>query len=141
MTAVYLDANALIRFVETEDELFDVLLDAARLREGRLCTSEFTLAEVLVMPLRNNDDAMRTIYEALFASESEVEIIPVDRAVLCRSAKLRAFAGGKAPDAIHVATAILAGCSIFVSSDQRIVLPHDMRRVDADAVAHEGIWD
>lgn len=134
MPSVYLDANALIRFVETPDELFDTLLDLIRDGGHRLCTSEFTLAEVMVMPLRTGNTELQSIYETLFADGGELDILPVDRAVLRRSAELRADLGNRAPDAIHVATAVLAGCTTFISSDQRIRLPAGTRRFDAEAV-------
>ncbi|MCV9937649.1 PIN domain-containing protein [Boseaceae bacterium BT-24-1] len=141
MTSVYLDANAIIRFVETDDDLFDSLLDHTRDGENRLCTSEFTLAEVLVLPLRENNIELLSVYETLFAADNEIDIMPVDRAILRRSAELRATLGNKAPDAIHIATAVLAGCSVFISSDLRIHLPDGMRRIDAEAVREMNIWE
>lgn len=138
MTSIYLDTNALIRLVETEDDLFDRLLDNVRDQGDRLCTSEFTLAEVLVIPLRENDVEKVGVYETLFADESAIAVIPVDRAVLRRSAELRAEDRGKAPDAIHVATAALSGCRILVSSDQRLRLPPGMTRVGTDDVLDIG---
>lgn len=141
MTSVYLDANAIIRFVETDDDLFDSLLDHTRDGETRLYTSEFTLAEVLVLPLRENNTELLSVYETLFGVVNEIDIIPVDRAILRRSAELRATLGNKAPDAIHSATAALAGCSVFISSDLRIHLPDGMRRIDAEAVREMNIWE
>ncbi|MEI5667617.1 PIN domain-containing protein [Bosea sp. CCNWLW174] len=141
MTSVYLDANAIIRFVETDDDLFDSLLDHTRDGEKRLYTSEFTLAEVLVLPLRENNTELLSVYETLFGVDNEIDIIPVDRAILRRSAELRATLGNKAPDAIHIATAALAECSVFISSDLRIHLPDGMRRIDAEAVREMNIWE
>ena len=141
MTSVYLDANAIIRFVETDDDLFESLLDHIRNGANRLCTSEFTLAEVLVLPLRENDIELLSVYETLFAADSEMDIVPVDRATLRRSAELRATLGNRAPDAIHIATAELTGCAVFISSDLRIHLPDGMRRIDAEAVREINIWE
>lgn len=134
MIAAYLDANAIIRFVETDDDLLGILLERARRGALRLCTSEFTLAEVLVLPIRENNIELLEIYEELFSPGGDIDIVPVDRAILRRSAELRATFGSRAPDAIHVATAALAECSIFVSSDLRIHLPEGIGRIDAEAV-------
>jgi len=60
---------------------------------------------------------------------------PVSRSVLFETVALRATkATGKLklPDAIHLATAILGGCRLFVSRDRAIPMPTGMRRVEAD---------
>ncbi len=52
--SAYLDANAVIGAVERDDELqFNTLVDLAGIAEFH--TSEFTLHEVLVLPLRRGD--------------------------------------------------------------------------------------
>jgi predicted nucleic acid-binding protein len=60
---------------------------------------------------------------------------PVSRTVLLETVKLRATrATGKLklPDAIHLTTAVLSGCRMFVSRDRGIPMPEGMQRVEAD---------
>ena len=141
VTIAYLDANAIIRFVEADDDLFESILHRVRGGTLRLCTSEFTLAEVLVLPLRELNDELAAVYETLLSTDGELEIVPLSRAVLRKSAELRAGSRSKAPDAIHVATAVLSDCTVFVSSDQRLHLPPTIRRIDADRVRGPENWD
>jgi len=62
----------------------------------------------------------------------------VSRTVLLETVALRATrvtAKMKLPDAIHLATAVLSGCRLFVSRDRGIPMPKGMRRVEADAAS------
>jgi len=118
--SVYVDACVLIYAVEKVPPyctLLQPLWDAARLGHCLICTSELTLAEVLVKPLREGDALMRDLFrETILASEG-TDPIPVTRSVLEKAAEIRAIAGLRTPDAIHVASAQSAGCSCLVTND------------------------
>ena len=130
----YLDTNAIIRFVESEDEGLLFLFEKAASGQLRLITSELTLAEVLVSPLKEGDAKPAEIYEEFLTDGTSLEVRPVDRATLRKSAQIRATLGNKGPDAIHIATALLADCSILVSSDQRLRLPSGLAQVGLDHI-------
>ena len=122
---VYIDANVFIYAIEDHTtystparELFG-MLDAG-LAQG--LTSELTLAEVLVLPLRQNNYQLVTAHEMLLSTRTVVAQ-PVTRAILRKAAEIRAQTGQKLPDAIHAATAIAAGCTVVVSQDQRLYAP------------------
>lgn len=136
-TKVYLDSNAIIRFAESDEEQIANLYQYASGRNLSLFTSELTLAEVLVAPIREKDDELATAYKIFLRSDPILKVVPVDRPVLERSAELRARYGGKGPDAIHCATADLCGCEVMVSSDKRLRLPEGILRVaveEADTI-------
>jgi predicted nucleic acid-binding protein len=129
---VYLDANVLIYL--TEGTVAHRTSVAAKLRpfEAAACrftTSELTLAEVLVHPIRADDDALIAVYEKLF--DDFVRPEPITREVLYLAAQLRANTPGqRMPDAIHVATAILLDAGVFASGDRGIRnLPAAMQQV------------
>jgi predicted nucleic acid-binding protein len=44
-------------------------------------------------------------------------LVPITRTVLERALSLRATYRIRTPDAIHAATALLAGCALFVTND------------------------
>ncbi|GGE09725.1 hypothetical protein GCM10011390_31020 [Aureimonas endophytica] len=46
--------------------------------------------------------------------------------------RIRASFGGKAPEAIQVASASLAGCRLIVASDKRLRTPPEIRRVGVE---------
>jgi predicted nucleic acid-binding protein len=52
--------------------------------------------------------------------------MPVERAILLRAARLRCELHLKLPDAIHVASAVAAGCDLFLSNDHRLRVPDGM---------------
>ncbi len=135
---VYFDANAIIRLLEHRDAPLLRLLDRMKERAAAICTSEISLAEVLVVPLREKDRRLIDSYETFLRGSAGIVVASVSRNVLRLSAELRATMGGKSPDAIHVATAMLNGCKLVVSSDQRLRVAPDIRRVaieDLDGLA------
>jgi predicted nucleic acid-binding protein len=139
-TSIYLDANAVIRFIEGENDGLIFLLESSAIDPLHLYTSELTLAEVLVGPLKRGQQKLVGLYEAFLISDDTLTVVPVDRAVLRASAEVRAILGNKGPDAIHVATAVRAACSVFISSDDRIKLPDGIKQVRIDDIANRDAW-
>jgi len=122
---VYLDANVFI-FALEGDPLFGAasatLLRAVEAGTIAAVTSELTLAEVLVKPLKlGRGDLVDRFLAAI--GEGPIAVHPLSRAILLRSAEIRAAHGGRLADALDVATAIEAGCERFVSEDRGIRPP------------------
>jgi len=138
--SAYLDSNLIIRFVESEEQALLFLIENAAADLLRLFTSELTLAEVLVAPLKARDTEMISIYEEMLTTDEALEIVPIDRSIVRRSAEVRATIGNKGMDAIHVATAIECGCTVFISSDERIRLPDTLSRIRVDQVDDLDRW-
>jgi len=120
---LYLDANVFIYAVEGNASIADPLrdlFDLFRVRSGMAVTSELTLAEVLPGSSANR----RRNYLDLLIWSRIFDLRPVSRDILIETAKYREAAGmPKLPDAIHVVTAISAGCKIVLSADLRLKLP------------------
>lgn len=142
---LYVDTNAFIELIERQGETSDALgrvFDAVEAKRLSACTSELTLAEILVRPKREGNVALSRTYLDLLVFSRLVELLPVDRAVLIETADYRATAKQEAvavpdrrnflPDAIHVVTAIRAGCGTFLARDGRIRLPVEIQRLPPD---------
>lgn len=117
---VYLDANSFIYSIERIDPyraILDTLWQTVSLGKMMVITSELTLLEVLVKPLKVGDIATATTFRAVLQSTSDVQMLPITQAVLEEAARLRATLSLKTPDAIHAATALSNGCSDFVTND------------------------
>ena len=71
------------------------------------------------------EDAVATYTELLTPSD-RLAVLPVDRAILVEAARQRAALGMPMPDAIHVATALAAGCELFLTNDRRLKLPSEL---------------
>jgi predicted nucleic acid-binding protein len=120
---LYLDANALIYAVENAPVFGDTMRGVfERIDRGELhgMTSELSLAETLVKPLRDGNRPVVVAYEQLLHPAGRLGVQPISRAVLSEAARLRAAqASLKLPDAIHAATALLHGCTTFLTNDAR----------------------
>ena len=70
----------------------------------------------MVGPLKTENQSLIAAYEELLLG-TEVRLWPVDRSILEEAARLRAKTFFRIPDAIHAATAALAGCDLLVTND------------------------
>jgi predicted nucleic acid-binding protein len=115
-----MDANAVIYRVE---RIEPYLTAAAPLWDGldqgtvQVETSELTLLEVLVKPLRDGNAALAALFRAVLLGTAGLRCLPVSLRVLDSAAELRARHGLKTPDAIHAATALIQGSVLFVTND------------------------
>lgn len=137
---VYLDANFLIRLVEAEDRARTLhldLWDAIDAERVVAVTSAITWSEVLVQPLRLQDEALVQVYgDILTGQEVPLTLIDITPAILREAAALRAANGAlKLIDAIHIASAVDAGCGHLVSSDRRLGVLRHLPLLDPDSNA------
>jgi len=120
---IYIDTVTIIYAVE-QTPTYGVLLDLlwSRLQSGNLevLTSELTLMETLVMPIRNSDTFLVDAYERLLRSP-QMQLIPISQTILKEAARLRATTPSlRTPDAIHIATATTSSCTQFLTNDQKL---------------------
>lgn len=127
---VYLDTNAIIYLTEGNPnfkasiEGFFVEIEKTG---ARLITSELTYTEVMVIPFRIGDAMLATAYERLL--DTLIEPLPLGRQELFMAARLRANTRKlRTPDALHLATAIVANADIFVTGDGGIDVPAPMQK-------------
>ncbi len=123
---VYLDANAFIYSVELVEPyrtLLEPMWQQARAGEFDVASSDITVLETLVKPLREGDEVVEMLLRSMFDAH-EVSLIPATRELWEDAARIRAETGLKTPDALHAATALGIGCALFVTNDI------DFRRVD-----------
>ncbi len=132
---IYLDACAIIEAREKStiagQALANLMIDAFE-AGTMLRTSELSLLEVLVVPVRGLDAPdeetrleSKTVHDwyvrNLVASGRLIKTLAIDATILRKAAWLRAQIGSlKPPDAIHIATALAAGCRYFVTGDTRL---------------------
>lgn len=125
---LHLDTNVLIALAEGADDLSRTLwnlVGSQKSDQRFLCTSELTLAELVVLPHRQKDDRLLQLYDNWFVSGRLFDVAPIDKPILWGAAVVRAeHPGIKLPDAIHVSTAIGMGCGHLLSADRGI--PDDL---------------
>jgi len=118
-----LDTSTFIYLIEKHPTFFAAVepifaeLDAGTVHA---VTSVLTLLEVLVKPLETGATALAADFRTAISASTSLRVLDVDRAVAERAAEIRAAHGFRAPDAIHLASAQLAGADAFVTNDERL---------------------
>ena len=119
LARVYLDTSPVIYSVEKHADYWQILVSlwqSLKSGEIEIVTSELTLLETLVQPVRQNNHTLIAAYETLLTA-TEVELHPITLDILRESANLRALVNLKTPDAIHAATAKTANCQYLLTND------------------------
>ena len=134
---IYLDTNVFIYLVEGEPrfrELLKELFVAIDQEVIFAVTSELTLAEVMVEPIASKRSDIAATYTELLSGSGPLEVRPVDRGTLLKSAEIRAMFGGRIFDAVHVATASLAQCDSILSEDRGLGVPPPLQHLTLSAL-------
>ncbi|OLP52650.1 hypothetical protein BJF92_14650 [Rhizobium rhizosphaerae] len=124
-TPIYLDTNVLILLLESqtpESKALQELLKRSRDHETPpFITSALTFSELLVRPYRLGQTIIAQEYRYLSHGNAWLSVAPVTASILDVAALLRAERRAlKLPDAIHVASALSAGCSHLMTADTGI---------------------
>jgi hypothetical protein len=90
-------------------------------------TSELALAECLAHPFAANDTSLASAYERFLGSDTSLELIPLDRHILIAAAHICALTKMKLPAAVHAASAMSRGATVFLTGDRRIKAPATLR--------------
>jgi len=117
---VYLDANCIIYRVERIEPYISKLLpvfEAAQTGRIRLATSEISLVECLVAPVRKQDRDIEERFRSVLCRSRELQTTSISTAILERAIRIRAEHGLRTPDAIHAATAEELGVNACYTND------------------------
>ena len=123
--SVYIDANAIIYSVERVEpyrELLAPVWEEAGAGRFTLASSELVVLETLIKPLREGNARLEVLFRSILTA-AEIELVPATLAIWEDAARIRASTGLKTSDALHAATALSAGCALFITNDA------DFRRV------------
>ncbi len=104
--------------------------------EIEIVTSALTLLELLVVPLRLNEQKLAARYDALLTRSRGVRVVDVSRDQLRTAARLRAqHSALRTPDALQLAAAISTWCESFVTNDRRMQAPDGLRALQLSEFA------
>ena len=133
---VYVDTSIVIYSIEKFADYFPLLEPMwLSFQNGdiEIISSELILLETLVAPIRANDTLLIDAYEQLLLS-TRMQLIPITQLVLRDAARRRATTNLKTPDAIHAATAVASGCTLFLTNDKSFRSLSDLSVVILDEV-------
>jgi len=122
MNRVYWDSMLFIYLLEANPVFGPRVrnLHERMLRRGDiLCTSIFTVGEVLTGPRKRNDLAAAGALKKFFGGK-EIEILPFTLESADRYSMIRTGARVRQADGIHLATAAAAGVDLFVTNDDEL---------------------
>ncbi len=85
--------------------------------QGSLVTSRLTRLECRSKPLQAGDNVTVAAFDLFFAGV-ELVLVEIGAAVVERATDLRARYNLKTPDALHYATAVEVGATVFLTADQ-----------------------
>ncbi len=123
-STVAIDTAPFIYFIENHPILNQLVAPFfAGLDRGdfRAVTSTITLTEVMVHPLRQGNHGLATRYFHILTTSRNLVVLPVSDAIASEAAGLRARLGFKTPDAIQIATDLIASASSFLTNDAGLV--------------------
>jgi predicted nucleic acid-binding protein len=115
---IYLDTAPIIYSIECYLDYWQLLAPIWEKMESgsiQLISSELLLLECLVIPLRTNNTVLINAYEQFLSSR--ITLFPIRDSILRLAAQFRATNNLKTPDAIHAATALNMGCTLFLTND------------------------
>jgi len=120
ITHLFLDTPAVIYYVERNPRYFPVtefVFDQIDNGYMTAVTSPVTLAECLVVPYRTGDAKLQQDFLDLIVYGNNTVFVSVDREVGRRAAEIRAAHNITLPDALQIATALVAGCQGLLTND------------------------
>jgi predicted nucleic acid-binding protein len=120
---ILLDSSALIAYhspLETAHPLAAHLFSRMAVEEQPLLgfCSMVSASELLVRPIRAGTRELVMMHRFLTESPN-LALLPVDLFVALQAANLRSLTTIRLPDALIVASGLLAGCEVIVSNDER----------------------
>ena len=120
---IALDTGPWICWIEQDRQFLPSiapLMEEIARREIAAVTSVLALLEAQTGALRKGDEVLARRYAEAFTNLEGVFLADVTISVAARAARLRAAHRIRTPDAIHIATALEAGASAFVTMDRRL---------------------
>jgi predicted nucleic acid-binding protein len=125
---LFLDTNIVIYVVEGHPVFAPkavLRLAAAQSAGDSFMISDLTRMECLVGPLKTNNTAVETSFQAFFA-RSDVRVVAITAAVCDRAARIRARNNFKPMDALQLAAAVEHGANFFLTADARLASFSDL---------------
>ena len=119
---VYFDTNAIIYFIEQSPPLYSVVLKIFKLigsDDISALTSEFTLIEILLKPMRERQVALIQNIKDLLLDREFFTLTATCESLFIKAAETGAEHGLRPADAIQLASALENHCHYFVTNDAR----------------------
>jgi predicted nucleic acid-binding protein len=118
---VYIDTNIFIYFLDRNERYFDKVMPFFQLFSDGLSiayTGDAVVAETLYKPYQINDSERVSEFKEFFADDEFITVLPHTKKVFELAAELSPKRAMKLIDALHYATAAIAGCKFLLTNDR-----------------------
>jgi predicted nucleic acid-binding protein len=132
---VYVDTNIFIYFLERHDRYFETVVPFFQLFNDGLSlayTGDAVVAETLYRPYQVNDTLRVSEFKEFFNNDEFITVLPHTKKVFELASELSPKRGMKLIDALHYATAALAGCKFILTNDQGFTSSESMEVILLD---------
>ena len=123
MSRIYWDSMLFIYWIEDHPKYarrMGHILGRISERGDALCTSTFTVGEVLTGPYKRQDERLAARIREVFESPA-IEMLPFTTRTADIYARIRGRFGFSPADAIHLASAAEAKTDVFLTNDDALV--------------------
>jgi predicted nucleic acid-binding protein len=130
LNQLFLDSAPVIYFIDANPgylSVMDSIFDRLNSEQIRAVTSPVTLAECLVLPIRQNDSEKQQIFVDILTSRGTADFIKTDTVIAQCAAEIRVRYNLKLPDALQIATAIESNCEAFLTNDAQLKRVMELR--------------
>lgn len=120
---ISLDSNIFIRALDDNGPLGNqarILLKHIKQIKPRISISTILLEEFFVKVFKQKRESEINYIMDFLTLGGLVSVLDIDKEIAIMAAKIRARYGIKAPDAIHLASAISGGAKFFITTDKRL---------------------
>lgn len=120
---LFLDSAPVIYYVDMNpgySAIMDGIFDLIRAAQIRVVTSPVTLAECLILPLRDSNLSQQQLFVDIITGQDTADFVNITSEIARTAADIRARYRLQLPDAFQIATALDAGCQAFLTNDAQL---------------------
>jgi predicted nucleic acid-binding protein len=120
---LYIETAPLIYYVEEHPDYvakMDAIIGIVHHAGLNAVSSVITLTEVLNQPMKTGNKKLEQEYRDILVNSGGYRLVPATIPVAEAAAGLRARYNLRTPDALHIASAMHAGCDAFLTNDTGI---------------------
>ncbi|MDY7052079.1 type II toxin-antitoxin system VapC family toxin [Limnospira fusiformis] len=120
---LFLDSAPVIYYVDMNpgySAIMDGIFDLIRAAQIRVVTSPVTLAECLILPLRDSNLSQQQLFIDIITGQDTADFVNITSEIARTAADIRARYRLQLPDAFQIATALDAGCQAFLTNDAQL---------------------
>jgi predicted nucleic acid-binding protein len=117
---IFLDTAPVIYYIEATPAYANIVQAAfAAIDVGQFqaLVSPVTLAECLILPIRQNQSPVVQLFTDLLTNTEGISMVEINASIGRKAAELRVQYKFKLPDALQIATAIHYECDAFLTND------------------------